>query len=90
LGVSNEEERKLVNDYRKAADKFYLEWSIDRILNWKNNWLHPTIFHIHGDEDKIFPVKKAKPTHIVKGGTHMMVINRAREISKLINGILNE
>jgi len=44
--------------------------------------------HIHGDQDRIFPIKNIKPDYVIKGGTHMMVWNRADEISAIINGLL--
>jgi len=88
LGVTNEEERKLVNFYREKADPVYLNWAVHQVLNWKNNWYPENIVHIHGENDKIFPVKKLKPTHIIKEGTHMMIINRADELSRCINSVL--
>lgn len=87
LGVSTQQEKEMVMAYRKNANLAQLKWSIHQILNWKNTWLPPNLCHIHGDKDKIFPIKKIKPHVVVKGGTHMMVYNRATEISTLI---LNE
>jgi esterase/lipase len=84
LGVSNEEERRMVQAYRNAADPVYLTWAIDQVLNWKNDWHPDNIIHIHGDKDKIFPVKKLAATHVVKEGTHLMIYNRAAEISEYI------
>jgi pimeloyl-ACP methyl ester carboxylesterase len=88
LGVSTEEEKIMVRAYRKKADPVYLEWAIHQVLNWKNEWQPDNIFHIHGDKDKIFPVKKLTPTHIIKDGTHMMVYNRAKEVGDCIEQVL--
>jgi hypothetical protein len=57
-------------------------------LNWKNDWYPENIVHIHGEHDKIFPVKKLKPTHVIKEGTYIMIINKAEELSKCINSVL--
>lgn len=84
IGIATEEEREMVKAYRRAADPQHLEWAINEILNWKNDWQPENIIHIHGDKDRIFPVKKTKPDHIVKDGTHMIIYNRAGEISKFI------
>lgn len=40
--------------------------------------------HIHGDKDELFPFKKIKNAHLVKGGNHFMVFTRGHEISKII------
>jgi pimeloyl-ACP methyl ester carboxylesterase len=84
LGVSNKEEKEMVRAYRKNADLVFVDWAITQILNWKNDWQPDSIFHIHGDKDKIFPVKKINPTCIIKDGTHMMIYNRAGEICEYI------
>ena len=84
LGVSTKEEKEMVRTYRKNADLVFVDWAISQILNWKNNWHPDNIIHIHGDKDRIFPVKKVQPAFIIKDGTHMMIYNRAGEISEFI------
>jgi len=84
LGVSTKEEKEMVRFYRKNADLVFVDWAITQILNWKNDWQPENLVHIHGDKDKIFPVKKIKPTSIIKDGTHMIIYNRAGEISEYI------
>jgi len=84
IGVSNEEELKMVQAYRRSADPFYLEWAINEVLNWKNEWLPENLIHIHGERDKIFPIKKLKADYVIKDGTHLMIYNRGKEISELI------
>lgn len=88
LGVKNKDEIDMVRNYRKNAPEVYTNWAINEVLNWRNNWQPPTIFHIHGDEDKMFPIKNVSPTHIVKGGGHFMIMNKAAEVSKYINAIV--
>lgn len=84
LGVSTIEERDMVRNYRRNSDPVYLNWAVNQVLNWRNNWQPAHIIHIHGDKDKIFPMKRITPHHIVKGGTHLMIYNRGEEISELI------
>jgi pimeloyl-ACP methyl ester carboxylesterase len=88
LGVSTKEEKEMVRAYRRNADLVFVDWAITQILNWKNNWQPENIIHIHGDRDKIFPVKKIKPTNIIKDGTHMIIYNRAGEISEYIQNCI--
>jgi hypothetical protein len=88
LGITNEEELNLVNSYRKKLDPVYFNWAVHQVLNWKNNWHPENIIQIHGDKDKIFPIKKLKPTHVIKGGTHIMILNKTEELSKCINSVL--
>lgn len=89
LGVSTPEEREMVRAYRRSADPYYLEWAINQVVNWKNDWQPDQIVHIHGDKDKIFPVKKLQNIHVIRDGTHMMIFNRAKEIGQYIAGALH-
>lgn len=84
LGVSTHEEKEMVAKYRKNADHVYMNWAINEVLNWKNNWQPSCIVHIHGDKDRMFPVKRIKADYIIKNGTHLMIYNRAGEISRII------
>jgi len=88
LGITNEEERQLVNAYREKMDPVYYAWAVHQVLRWNNNWCPENIVHIHGDHDKIFPVKKLNPTHVIRGGTHIMMLNKANEVSQCINSVL--
>ncbi len=88
LGITDAEEVEMVRKYRKNAPVVYTNWAINEVLNWNNNWQPPVLFHIHGDNDKMFPIKRVSPTHIVKGGGHFMIMNKAAEISSLINEII--
>lgn len=89
LGITNNsEEIIMVRNYRKNAPIIYTSWAINEVVNWRNDFLHPTIFHIHGDNDKMFPIKKLSPNYIVKGGGHFMIMNKAAEVSAYVNSIL--
>lgn len=88
LGAYTPEEQEFANTYRKTAKLNYVNWSFDKILNWRNTTEFKNVIHIHGDQDRIFPIKHITPDYIIKEGTHMMVWNRAAEISAIINSIL--
>lgn len=88
LGAFTAEEQEFANAYRKNVNSDYLTWSSNQIVNWKNTAYPQNIIHIQGDRDLVFPIKNLTPTHIIKGGTHMMVVNRPQEVSNIINAHL--
>ncbi|MBC7494509.1 MAG: alpha/beta hydrolase, partial [Flavobacterium sp.] len=45
---------------------------------WNRTTIDPNVIHIHGDADEVFPVKNIKNFINIKGGTHMMILNRFR------------
>ncbi len=90
LGARGAEEGKLANEFREKIDPVYLRWAIEQVVTWQNESQPSSIYHIHGTDDKTFPINNIQATHIIKGGGHFMVMNRAEEISVLIADILSE
>jgi pimeloyl-ACP methyl ester carboxylesterase len=84
LGAITAEERSIADHYRSKADPVYLKWAVNTILNWKNDWQPDSFVHIHGDQDRMFPIRYVRPTHTIAGGNHFMVYNRAEEVSRLL------
>ena len=74
--------------FRKTPTTF-LKWAINAILTWKNTEISAHILHIHGDKDRILPYKNVKDTFCITGGGHSMIVNKAHEITPLINKFLN-
>jgi hypothetical protein len=72
----------------KGTSPVFIEWAMSAILAWKNDIIPANIYHITGDKDLIFDYKKIKGATIVKGGTHIMIFDKAGEINKLLRPIL--
>jgi pimeloyl-ACP methyl ester carboxylesterase len=87
LGAHTPEAIAIANEFRDNVDPGYLRWSIRQIFNWKNDWKPERIFHLHGDNDKLFPVNKVKPTHIIPHGGHFMVMSHHEQINQIIGEI---
>lgn len=78
VGKKIKKRLKLYERYIGVDDKDYLDWGIQAILHWERKVPEPDIIHIHGDKDRMFPIKNIKNCIVVKGGTHIMIINRFR------------
>ncbi len=81
------EDKQLLISYIRNTDPLYLRWSIDRLLQWEST-AGPPDLHIHGTADRIFPFSYIKSAAAVKGGGHFMTLDRANEVSDLINQLL--
>ena len=88
LGISTPEEIELVRSYRRNAPQAYMDWAINQVLNWRNSWYPTPLYHIHGDADRLFPIRNVSPTHVIKGGGHFMIMNRAGEVNTALRQIL--
>ena len=89
FGKMDAVEAYMFNSMLENSSPWFLRWAMGAVLKWKNKVIPPNIYHIVGDNDYVFDHKKIKDAIIVKGGTHIMVFDRAKEINQLIAKILN-
>jgi len=78
--------------YLSERNPDYLKWSINQIINWKQLKYEDKIIHIHGEKDKVFPVKylkKNKSFIIVKNGTHATILRDHKWFSRNLPKIIN-
>ena len=90
IGKSFKTRLKLYERYVGPVDKSYLDWAIREILNWEQESPIPGSIHIHGDADKIFPIKYIKDCYVVKGGTHIMIVNRFKWLNQYLPGLIGK
>ncbi len=67
---------EMYEKYLSIRDENYLKWAVKCIITWQTIQPNPHVIHIHGDNDFVFPIKNIKNSIIIKGGTHVMIINR--------------
>lgn len=75
---------ELYKMYLSVRDKNYLQWAIYHVLHWKQENPPENLVHIHGLEDNVFPVKYLRNFIPVHRGTHVMILNKAKTISGII------
>ncbi|HLZ89808.1 MAG TPA: alpha/beta hydrolase [Puia sp.] len=88
LGVETDADRQLVREFRNTVDQAYLDWSVWTIARWRNLWTPPSFYHIHGGRDRMFPLRKVQATQVIPDGGHLMIHNRAGEVSRALRDIL--
>jgi len=67
----------------------FTRWALDSILNWKNTTVPPNVIHVHGSSDNLLPYKYLKADHVIEGGTHLMAMDKAKEVSMLLKKIIS-
>ena len=90
FGKMSDADLWLFNDMRRNTSPIFLRWAMGASLNWDSTTSPANVHHIHGDKDRIFPVKNLKGTTILKDGTHIMIFNYAKEINKWLKSILKK
>lgn len=81
---------ELYEEYLSIRDKYYLDWSIDQIVNYKQTECPDCLVHIHGEKDAVFPIGNIKNCIPVKNGTHTMIIHRAKWFNEHLPAIILE
>jgi hypothetical protein len=74
--------------FRENVSPAYLHWAINQVLNWKNDWQPASLYHIHGNADKLFPIKKIHTNFVVDKAGHLMIMNKSREVNQFLSTIL--
>ena len=75
-------------DMLRQKDPLYLKRTADMIICWEREHYHEGIIHIHGDADHTIPYKNVNCDYLIEEGSHMMVLSRAKEISRIICDLL--
>lgn len=83
------EDKKMLESMIRNMDVPFMRWALGAVLNWQFTTPPQNTFHIHGSYDEILPLRFTRPTHIIRKAGHLMILNRAAEINKILAEILH-
>ncbi len=81
---------KLYEKHLSMRDKRYLDWAIEQVICWDRTVVDKKIIHIHGDADEVFPIKHIENPIVIKGGTHMMILNKFKWLNENLPKLILE
>lgn len=81
---------KLYEKFLSVRDIRYLDWAIEQVILWDRTKVNEDVIHIHGDEDEVFPIKYITNCKVVKGGTHIMILNKYKWLNENLPSIILE
>ena len=73
---------KLYEKFLSVRDIRYLNWAVEQVILWDRTVADEKVIHIHGDMDDVFPIKYIKNCVVVKGGTHIMILNKYKWLNE--------
>jgi pimeloyl-ACP methyl ester carboxylesterase len=88
FGVKTANEKQLLRDILKDTNPTFFKWAIHEIINWENETMPANSIHIHGNKDRIIPIKNVKADYVIEGGGHFMTVNKAKEIGQIIRTVV--
>jgi len=80
--------RRLMYRVIWSGNNRFIQWAMNAVLQWENDKIPSPFVHIHGTRDEVFPIKYTKPTHIIHGGGHMLVMNYPEKINSILAEVL--
>jgi pimeloyl-ACP methyl ester carboxylesterase len=89
MGIHKRADKIVFTRMLKEADDDFLKWAIDRIINWRNRVIPRDTIHIHGDKDIMLPKMFVKADYTIRGGEHLMVMNKPKEIEEILKKVLS-
>lgn len=88
FGIETDSEKQLLKEILQDTDLGFFSWAINEIANWKSEIVPQNCFHIHGNNDRIIPIKNAKADFLIEDGGHFMTVNKAKEIQDIILSLI--
>ncbi len=89
FGVSGTRGNKLFRELLTLLTPTYTKWALRQLFRWTGCRVRP-VAHLIGDRDRVFPIGYRTATHVIRGGTHFMVVTHATEVSKILNALAAE
>jgi pimeloyl-ACP methyl ester carboxylesterase len=84
FGVTTPEAKQLLTKILAETDADFLRWAIREIAHWENTTPPAKLLHLHGTADRILPFRNVHADIAIQGGGHLMVIDKAAELSAII------
>jgi pimeloyl-ACP methyl ester carboxylesterase len=85
-----QKDKQLLKEVLTSKSKSFSRWAVDAIIHWSRKEPPPGLIRIHGNKDKVLPMKKITPDHIVEGGGHLMIASHAATVSAIVGKIIQE
>lgn len=81
---------KLLYQIIDDTDLTFAKWAIEQLTTWTNEQRLQHLYKIHGTNDKLMPLRPNEKTISIAGGGHFMIVDRAAEISTVINKLIEK
>ena len=88
FGATINKRIKLYEKFLSVRDIRYLEWAVEQVILWDRTVVDENVIHIHGDADDIFPMKYINNCIVVKGVTHIMILNKYKWLNENLPSII--
>jgi len=75
----------LLKSILKDTDPAFAKWATINLLKWQGIFDSKKLIRIHGDSDRMIGCPSSENTNVISDGGHFMIVDRAIEITGIIN-----
>ncbi len=90
MGPKGATQQKVFREILEETDPAFTAWAVDAILKWENKTIPQNVVHIHGTADRLLPYKYVSSSFTIDGGSHLMIMDKAYELSTLLKQIVDK
>jgi pimeloyl-ACP methyl ester carboxylesterase len=84
----NDKRLKVIVDMLDCFSGHYYKWAMNAVLQWQGADAQCPVYHVHGSKDELFPIAQVKDAEVIKGGSHLMIVTRPKEVSQVLQKFL--
>jgi len=88
-GYDSQELKDILIDEAETLDSSYYIWAYKQVIYWKGISLDRKIIHIHGSEDRTFPVDDITQVRVIRGGDHLMLYKKSEVVRRALTEALS-
>jgi pimeloyl-ACP methyl ester carboxylesterase len=90
FGVRSREHRQLFSDMLRQTPPSFVRWAARAIFGWPGVGELPVpIHHVHGEDDRIIPLRYVTPDVIVNRAGHMLTVTHPAEVNAFLDAVLS-
>lgn len=90
FGAKSPGDKKALTKLLLDTDVTFFRWALKAIAYWDNKEAPERTIQIHGTSDRVITSRLVSPDYRIKGGGHLMILDKADTISKIITKYFRE
>jgi pimeloyl-ACP methyl ester carboxylesterase len=88
FGIKEQKDKALLAEILTSSNTQFSKWAVNEIVNWKRKITPPNLYRIHGNKDRLLPMKRFVPDYTIKNGGHLLIVQHGNLVSEVVANFL--
>jgi pimeloyl-ACP methyl ester carboxylesterase len=88
IGKTLKQRFSLYKKYLSVNKATYLSWAVKNLILWERTELDENVIHIHGTNDRVFPIQNIKNCIKIQDGTHIMILDKSKWFNENLGNLI--